>query len=1423
MSTIFQCPMLMRFRLRYIFFFISFFYFSQSIAQSDIDFWFAAPDLQQAHGDRPIYLRIATSKQPAEVTISLPANPNFTPIVISIPADTSVSVNLTTYIDLIENTANASIQKKGLRVQSTSRITCYYDIANTWNGDLFALKGRNALGTKFTVPFQMAFVNRPSSGTNTYTTDFIVLATEDSTVIDVVSPVILNGSGSRNSSVKLNKGETYVFSILAAAAVNRPGGALVTSNKPIAITTKDDTLGYPGQGCGDSAGDQLIPDRLAGQEFALIAGYFTGTNPDYYYVFATEDNTKVNVNGANVDVLAKAGDYYLGKLGASGTLTDFIQTDKPVQLFQISGFGCEIGGAIIPSIKCTGSKQVSVTRASSAESFFINILSPKAIINNFFFNGLNQYVDSTKFQVVTGSGGAWYYARLQVPSTLVAGGDRVLIENSLGKFHVGVIQGSPATTARFGYFSDFSSNSVLFTDETKPGVYLLERDTLCYKLKTKIKAQVEESKEWIWTGPGNFSGSDSTITFNSFLPKDTGVYIITATTATCGTAKDSIRLVIDKPFANFNFITNGCSGDSVLFKPDSSSAVRWVWDFANGSKVDTVKMIQPKVKFSKALDYNVSLKVASVRGCFSDDTVKVVRLSSKPKPLYKVPAVRCVDKSITFENLSSIDTGAIAKWRWNFDTSVVFIEDTSNISHQLSYKKFGVRKVKLIAESKTGCVSDTFSISSLMVNSNPSPGFIVPEVCLNDASAQFKDTSSSADGSNSFTYQWYFNDGDIPIKKGPTYKIENTIEKDPIIKYNDTGYYKVKLIVASNGCIDSLSQTFTVNGANPIPKFDVFKTDQLCSNDSVKIINQSIVDFGDVTRLEIFWDSNDLTKKTIDETPFVGKQYAYRYNDFQSPTDKPYTITLRAYSGSAFSCSKIYSSNVKVLASPKVFFDSLPGICLDASPRQITQASSDERVGGVFSYIGKGVSITGLFDPQITGVDTVAIKYLLVASTGCRDSLTRFQIVWPRPVANFTFSNITCEKNDVQFTSVSTALVGKLTKWEWNFDDRKELVNKLDESSFKYRFDTSIVYNVGLKVQTNNGCNSLVKVLPVNIHPLPIVNFDLPVVCLPEGKAFFANKTSIPDGSGSNLQYKWFFGDVKDTVSSISKEPIHFYKQLGNYNVKLIAVSKDQCRDSLQQTLMDVFPQPKAFIQSLDSVCIGSSIQFFDRADGIVKPVDAWYWNFGDSVSSGSQNPTHLYVSADTFRVRFFARTTVGCYSDTIYKSIVVHAYPKISAGPEIFALDDADTRINATAIGNRLKYQWTPVMYLSDADSLQPLIRSPQSDILYQLSVTGSGNCTSTDQVKMHVLRKPIIPNTFTPNGDGINETWKITNLEIYPDCLVEVYSASGRLVFKSEGYKHEWDGKKDGVALPTGTYYYVVYPKSGRKQIAGYVTLMR
>ncbi|MFN5054700.1 MAG: PKD domain-containing protein [Bacteroidota bacterium] len=1391
-------------------------------AQSDVDFWFAAPDLQQAHGDRPIYLRIATSTTSAEVKISIPANPSFTPIILNIPADTSISVNLSSSIDLIENTAINLPQKKGLRIQSTSRITCYYDIANSWNGDMFALKGRNALGDKFTVPFQMVLLNRPSTPTATYTSDFIVLATEDSTIVDVVSPVILNNSGNRNISIKLNKGETFVFSVLTTFAVGRPGGALVKSNKPISITTKDDTLGL--QNCGDTAGDQLVPDRLAGQEFVLLRGYFTGSSPDYYYVFATEDNTIVWVNGSQVAVLQRAGDYYTGQLGSNGNVADYIETDKPVQMFQISGFGCELGGAVIPSIKCTGSKQVSVTRASSTESFFINILSPKSIIKDFLFNGTNKYVDSSKFTIVAGSGGDWYYARIDIPSQIIAGGDRILIENSKGKFHVGVIQGGPGTTARFGYFSDFSSNTVLFTNDAKPGVFLLEKDTLCYNSTVKINAQVEEGRDFAWVGPNNFTSKDSLIVIKNVLSKDTGLYVVTASSGSCGTAKDSIRFVIDQPFANFNFSTNGCSGDSVIFKADSSAAARWVWDFANGVKLDTTKQVNPKVKLSKAIDYNVKLKVASVRGCFSDDSIKIVRLSSRPNSSYKVQDTKCIDKVIQFDDASSIDTGKIVKWRWDFDTSGGFIQDTASSSHNLIYNKYGPRKVKLVAESSTGCVSDTFAISSLVVNPNPVPGFIVPEVCLNDAFAQFKDTTSSPDGNSKFSYQWYFNDGDVPVKNGPTYKQENTNEKDPIVKYNDTGYYRVKLVVTSNGCIDSVARTFTVNGTNPIPFFEVTSPGQLCSNDLVKIVNRSTVDFGEVTRLVIYWDESDTSKNITDETPVIGKQYSFRYTSFQLPADKKYKITLRAFSGSAFSCSKTFSTEVNVLASPKVQFDSLPGICLDGLPKQITQTSYDQNVSGSFSYTGRGVSATGLFDPKLIGAaDTIELKYLFVAASGCRDSAYQQQVVWPRPTADFKYSDITCEKNNILFTSLASPLVGKLAKWDWNFGDEKVPVVRTDGNPFNYLFNASAKYDVGLTVTTDNGCVSIPKIITLNIHPLPQVNFDLPIVCLPEGKALFVNKTSIADGTEDALKYKWNFRNARDTASSGDKNPIHFYKQLGTYKVQLIATSVHQCIDSLTQSLVDVFPQPKAIIEGLDSVCIGTPISFADKSDGIDKPINAWYWNFGDSTLSAAQNPVHNYRSANTYNMIFYARTDVGCFSDTLKKSITVHAYPKIEAGPEIFALDDADTRINATATGNRLRYQWTPFTYLSNADSLQPFIKSPQSDMIYQLMVTGAGNCISKDQVKMNVLRKPLIPNTFTPNGDGINDKWVIKYLEIYPDCIVEVYAPNGKLVFKNLGYDQPWDGKKDGVDLPAGTYYYVVYPKSGRKEIVGYVTLMK
>jgi gliding motility-associated-like protein len=85
------------------------------------------------------------------------------------------------------------------------------------------------------------------------------------------------------------------------------------------------------------------------------------------------------------------------------------------------------------------------------------------------------------------------------------------------------------------------------------------------------------------------------------------------------------------------------------------------------------------------------------------------------------------------------------------------------------------------------------------------------------------------------------------------------------------------------------------------------------------------------------------------------------------------------------------------------------------------------------------------------------------------------------------------------------------------------------------------------------------------------------------------------------------------------------------------------------------------------------------------------------------------------------------------------------------------------------------------------------------------------------------IIPNTFTPNGDGINDTWNIQNLDTYTNCKVQIYNRYGTSVFSSIGYGVPWDGTYQNTALPTGTYYYIVNLENGGKVFSGFVAIIR
>lgn len=128
----------------------------------------------------------------------------------------------------------------------------------------------------------------------------------------------------------------------------------------------------------------------------------------------------------------------------------------------------------------------------------------------------------------------------------------------------------------------------------------------------------------------------------------------------------------------------------------------------------------------------------------------------------------------------------------------------------------------------------------------------------------------------------------------------------------------------------------------------------------------------------------------------------------------------------------------------------------------------------------------------------------------------------------------------------------------------------------------------------------------------------------------------------------------------------------------------------------------------------------------------------------------------------------------------------------------------------------------LSDYAGAAP-VAAPALTTVYSLTVTDAAGCQQTTSVTVRVLEHLNIPNSFTPNGDGVNDVWDIDGLAQYPNTHVQVYNRWGALVFSSKGYAVAWDGQSNGTPLPAATYYYTVSSGLLEKPLSGAVTILR
>ncbi len=820
----------------------------------------------------------------------------------------------------------------------------------------------------------------------------------------------------------------------------------------------------------------------------------------------------------------------------------------------------------------------------------------------------------------------------------------------------------------------------------------------------------------------------------------------------------------------------------------------------------------------------ISVQESSSTTCLNAQTgTATVIVDPKPTASFTTTAPYCESRDITFTPTFGVSSGSVVSWVWDYGDGTGSHIRPDGLPFTVNYATAGIKTVTFAVVSDKGCES-TVITQNITVNSKPKAGFISPEVCLLDPFAQFTDTSTVAAPGTITAWEWNFADPNATPGNPNTSNAQN-----PTHIYTVIGNYNVQLISTSNfGCKDTVLQVVTISDGNPQSNFVVLNPGGLCSNDSVAIQNKSTIGSGNITKLQIYWDfGNQPAVFDLDNVPFFDKIYKHKYNPTTSVT-QTYIVRVSAYSGGL--CFSTKDITITVHGAPAVQFNTIPDVCLNNGTVQFTQASETGGVAGTGVYSGTGVTAGGLFDPLVAGVGTHLIKYTYTSAFGCVDSLTKPVIVLAAPVAVFAQGNVTCQNATTTFTEASTAAAGNIVQWLYHWGDGTPDQTFTTGGTRTHTYTMTGTVTANLVVTTDYGCKSLPTPITFTVNPQPLPNFTFTnSACLPQAKIDFVNTTP----NMSDWTYNWNF-DVPSTDpgdQGTGTNPPHIYTSLGVHNVQLTATSATGtgCTNSIiKNVASSIHPAPFAsFDFNKTSICAAQNVTVIDHSTFADGTATSWSWNYGDnSTGTGQIQPPHIYNADGIYQVTLNITNSFGCKDDTM-RAFTVYPYPTVNAGPDQFILEGGQATIPASATGNDLQYLWTSSVgntYLNSNTVLQPIIH-PVVDLIETLTVTARGGCAKSDNVFIKVLKFPQIPNTFTPNSDGIHDTWEIKYLFTYPDNRVQVFTRTGQLVFESKGYAQPWNGTKNntGPSLPFDTYYYIIEPGSGRAPITGYVTIVK
>lgn len=749
--------------------------------------------------------------------------------------------------------------------------------------------------------------------------------------------------------------------------------------------------------------------------------------------------------------------------------------------------------------------------------------------------------------------------------------------------------------------------------------------------------------------------------------------------------------------ANFTKPDTVCAGASFKLKNTStpSTFVRSWWDFGDGTFSDSSDPIK---SYTASGAYKV--KLVTDFGSCQDSVIKSITVL--PQPVIKFTAANntgCrVPLDVTFKNT----TEDAVSYLWNFGDNTT--STLKNPSH--TYKKAGEFTVTLTVKNASGCSATL--IKQSFVKINPPKITSIKNLPLKGCvPATAKPVAIITNNVAGSSYLWDFGDGATSADSTPSHT------------YTTPGNYNIKLTLTTpTGCTDTLT---VVKGAQVGTKPDAgFSADPLdiCANTAVNFTDQSSGATADTWS----WNFGD-GGTSAEQNP------AHSYT-----SSGKFNITLIV---SNYGCSDTLKEINYINVRPPIAKFDTAFRCNDP----LTRSFVDKSVGALTWQWDFGDG-TASADKKVSHTYAAPGTYavvLKVTNGGCENTIKKDVVIINEQGTLEPGVTESCANTSISF-KISNVNAANIGSYKWYFNGISD-TGIIAPNPVTNVYKTAGVRQVAAVVTDLLKCrDTLYTSVPVAIFgPKAGFGSSNAGTCFGTTVNFIDSATT--DGTHPIAAWTWNFGEgVSETYSAAPFS--HNYSTPGSYNVKLVVKDTYGCTDSITKPAFISVTKPVALFTPSDSViCPQAPITFtnYSQGEGVT-----YFWQFGDSTTSGDVSPVHTYAGPGLYTVSLKMVDKNGC-SDSASVNI------KIATAMADFSLSDSFSTcppliVNITnQSSNFVSYNWD----FGDGGNSQLL--NPSHIYTYpgvytiRLTINNNGGCSDTLTRKV-VIEGPTGILNYTP-----------------------------------------------------------------------------